>query len=308
MSARGVLACVKYGWRVLRGGCQTDFRKHTFFGETRTMRAYITLLSTESYLPGVLALNESLRRSGTPYPFVAAISAHLPPQLDQVLKRAGIIVRRIPESTAIPREMIAGNGHWGYTFDKIHLFGLHEFSKLVYVDSDMIVLANTDELFDKPHMSAVPAGRRLHADWTRLNGGLLVIEPEQKLVDGIFAVLPQAMKDVAERGAQAIGDQDLLNAYYTHWRDQPELELDQGYNVFQGHLDQYIDEHGYRLPRQEGDHGPPIKIVHFVGALKPWMKGASFRHYLRIFWNRGALKWENRMFSTYQKLLNDTLT
>ena len=174
------------------------------------MRAYITLLSTESYLPGVLALNESLRRSRTPHPFVAAISAHLPPQIDQVLTRAGIIVRRIPASTAIPKEMIAGNGHWGYTFDKIHLFGLHEFSKLVYVDSDMIVLANMDELFDKPHMSAVPAGRLLHADWTRLNGGLLVVEPEQKLADSIFAVLPQAIKDVAEMGAQAIGDRGHL--------------------------------------------------------------------------------------------------
>ena len=269
------------------------------------MRAYITLLSTESYLPGVLALHESLRRSGTPHPLVAAISAHLPPQIDPVLERAGIVGRRIPENTVIPREMIEGNGHWGHTFDKIHLFGLNEFSKLVYVDSDMIVLANMDELFDKPHMSAVPAGRLLHADWTRLNGGLLVIEPEQKLVDNIFSALPQAMKDVAEMGAQAIGDQDLLNAYYTNWRDQPELELDQGYNVFQAHLDQYIDEHGYRLPRQEGRDGPLIKIVHFVGAVKPWMKGASFRHHVRILKNGGALKWENRMFSTYKKLIRD---
>ena len=272
------------------------------------MRAYITLLSTENYLPGVLVLHESLRRSGTSYPFVAAISAHLPPQIDRALERAGIIVRRIPECTAIPTEMIEGNGHWGHTFDKVQLFGLHEFGKLVYVDSDMIVLANMDELFDKPHMSAVPAGRLLHADWTRLNGGLLVVEPEQKLADSIFAVLPQAIKDVADMGAQAIGDQDLLNAYYPNWRDQPELELDQGYNIFQRHLDQHIEEHGYRLPHQEGGDGSLIKIVHFVGALKPWMKGASFRHYLRIFKNRGTLKWENRMFSTYQKLLKDTLS
>ena len=75
---------------------------------------------------------------------MAATSAPLPRQIAQVLTRAGIIARRICASTAIPREMIAGNGHWGYTFDKIHLFGLHEFSKLVDVDSDMIVLANMD--------------------------------------------------------------------------------------------------------------------------------------------------------------------
>ena len=61
--------------------------------------------------------------------------------------------------------MIAGNGHWGYTFDKIHLFGLHEFSKLVYVDSDMIVRANMDGCLTSR------IGRRfLPADCFTLNG------------------------------------------------------------------------------------------------------------------------------------------
>lgn len=212
------------------------------------MRAYCTLLSTESYLPGVLALHESLKRTGTAYPFATAVSAHIAPDIDPVLEGAGIIVRRIPESTAIPKEMIENNGHWGHTFDKVHLFGLSEFEKLVYVDSDMIVLDNMDELFDKPHMSAVPAGLLVHKDWTRLNGGLLVIQPEEKLADGIFATLPQALAEVAAMGLTASGDQDLLNAYYPHWRTTPELQLDQGYNMFQCYLDLHIEKHRSDCP------------------------------------------------------------
>jgi glycogenin len=271
------------------------------------LRAYCTLLSTESYLPGVLALRESLRRTGTAFPFVTAVSAHIAPEIDPVLEAAGIIVRRIPESTAIPKEMIENNGHWGHTFDKVHLFGLSEFEKLVYVDSDMIVLDNMDELFDKPHMSAVPAGVLVHKDWTRLNGGLLVIEPEDKLADGIFATLPKALAEVAAMGLTASGDQDLLNAYYPAWRTTPELQLNQGYNMLHRYLDQHIEKHGFRLPprfsQAVGGSGPSIKIVHFIGPRKPWMKGAMIRAYWRLLKNGRAVKWEHQLFSEYQKLL-----
>jgi glycogenin len=275
------------------------------------MRAYCTLLSTESYLPGVLALHESLKRTGTPYPFATAVSAHIDPQIDPVLQAAGIIVRRIPESTAIPKEMIENNGHWGHTFDKVHLFGLSEFEKLVYVDSDMIVLTNMDELFDKPHMSAVPAGVLVHKDWTRLNGGLLVIEPEDKLADGIFATLPKALAEVAAMGMKASGDQDLLNAYYPAWRTTPELQLDQGYNMFQCYLDLHIEKYGYQLPPPFSPSKPaaqrqPIKIVHFIGARKPWMKGAAVRQYWRLIKNRSDVKWEHRLFGEYKRLLADS--
>ena len=274
------------------------------------MRAYITLLSTESYLPGVLALHESLKRTGTPYPFATAISAHIAPEIDTALEAAGIIVRRIPKTTAIPKDMVENNGHWGHTFDKVHLFSLPGFDKLVYVDSDMIVLENMDELFDKPHMSAVAAGLLVESDSHRLNGGLMVIEPEAKLANGIFATLPKAIAEVAAMGGQAIGDQDLINAYYPDWRTTPELQLDQGYNLFQCYLDMYIERHGFRLPqplaKSPGNGGQPIKIVHFIGPRKPWMKGAVIRQYWRLLKNGRAVKWEHKLFSVYKKLLDDS--
>ncbi len=274
------------------------------------MRAYITLLSTESYLPGVLALHESLKRTGTPYPLASAVSAHIAPEIDALLERAGIIVRRLPETTAIPKDMVESNGHWGHTFDKVHLFGLAGFDKLVYVDSDMIVLENMDELFDKPHMSAVAAGLLVDSDSTRLNGGLMVIEPEDKLGDRIFATLPKALAEVAAMGGKAIGDQDLINAYYPDWRTTPELQLAQGYNMFQCYLDQHIEKHGFRLPQPfsqaPGKNGHPIKIVHFIGPRKPWMKGAVIRQYWRVLKNGRAVKWEHKLFSEYKKLLADS--
>jgi glycogenin len=270
------------------------------------MKAYATLLCSEHYLPGVLALHQSLRGVGAAYPLVVALSADFPPAAEASLLQPGILVRRMPESIPIPLQMIEGNGHWGPTFYKIYLFGLIEFSKLVYVDSDMMVLSNIDELFDKPHMSSVPAGRLVHPEWHRLNSGIMVIEPQAELADRIFAKLPQALKEVAAMGNTASGDQDLLNAYYPAWPTMPELELDQGYNVFQCYLDIHIEEHGYRLPDDTSGTGPPVKIVHFVGPRKPWMKGAVIRHYLKRFKRGKSVKWESRLFSAYKKLLKDS--
>lgn len=274
------------------------------------MLAYITLLSTESYVPGVLALHEALRRTRTPHPFVTAISVHMPHHIDQTLARAGILVRRLPESTAISKDMVEGNGHWGHTFDKIHLFSLTEFEKLVYVDADMIVLSNLDELFGKPHMSAVPAGQLVHPTWNRLNGGLLVIEPAEGLADGIFATLPQAIKETTALGQKALGDQDLLNAYYPVWQEMPELSLHHGYNMLQCYLDVHLKDHGYCLPHHAAaganSTGKPIKIVHFIGPRKPWMKGSTIHQFKRALQCGSAGKWENKLFFEYKKLIKDS--
>lgn len=269
------------------------------------MMAYVTLLSTSSYLPGVLALNESLKQTGTNHPMVVGISSHLSRDIQAQLVRAGMLIRIIDPSTAIPAELVHGNGHWGHTFDKIQLFDLTEFSKLVYVDSDMLILSNIDELFDKPHMAGVAAGRLVHPDWTRLNGGLMVIVPQAGLAGKIFATLPQALAESKASGGSAIGDQDLINAYYPGWSSSAELEVCQGYNVFQCHLDAYIENHGYCLPDKDPSNTERrVKIVHFIGPRKPWMNGAVIRQILRRFKKGKSVKWEHRVFVAYKKLLD----
>jgi glycogenin glucosyltransferase len=269
------------------------------------MKSYVTSLSTESYLPGVFALNEALRRVKSSHPLLVLLSPALATGVAESLQQAGMAVKTIPASVPVPADLQAVAGHWGHTFDKLHVFGLTEFEKLVYVDSDMIVLANIDELFDKPHMSAVAAGRLLNPDWNRLNSGLMTIVPERGLPEKIAMTLERARSDQARAGNVAIGDQDLINAYYPAWGASPGLHLDQGYNIFQCHLDSYIDEHGYRLPGSSHRGGPEAKIVHFIGPHKPWMKGASIRHYLNVLKKRNSIPWESRMFAVYKKLIRE---
>ena len=269
------------------------------------MKAYVTLLSTANYLPGVLALRESLRRSGAQYPLHVALSCDTPTIVETSLRGLKIEVIRFTGHLPIPEFHRHTNGHWGNTFDKIQLFGLTQYEKLVYVDSDMMVLQNLDHLFTKPHLSAAAAGRMLNPDSRRLNSGIMVIEPDVKLPNLIAQKLEVAIKEVGTMGVSALGDQDLINAYYSHWPESPELHLPDSYNVFQFHLDDYILKQNFVLGKP-GDSGDRvIKVIHFIGAVKPWMKGATLKHYISILRRCKKAWYFNHMFRCYAQLLRE---
>jgi len=267
------------------------------------MNAYITLLSTVSYLPGVIVLHDSVKHTNTPHPFWVAISSNIPHEVDESLKARGMHVLRLPTSIKIPHSFKRDSGHWGNTFDKLQIFGLTNFTKLVYLDSDMLVLRNIDKLFEKSHLSAVAAGQSEHADWTRLNSGVMVIEPEYQLPEKMVDVLDCAIKDVTALGSNRIGDQDIVNAYYPDWPDNKNLHLDEGYNIFVSSLDVYINKHDYFISVDEQKNSKNIYILHFVGSKKPWMQWARLRHFLSTLKNRRNYKWEIKAFSIYESRL-----
>lgn len=271
------------------------------------MKAYITLLSTLSYLPGVIVLHESVKRTKTDYPFWVAISFTIPFEIADDLRRRGMHVIRLPKSIEIPQHFKNASGHWGNTFDKIHIFGLSKFSKLVYLDSDMMVLKNIDGLFEKPHLCAVAAGYLENEDWTRLNSGLMVIDPQIELPAKMFELFDRATEDVNALGSNKIGDQDVINAYYPDWPSRPELHLDEGYNLFSSYLDLYIDKHGYQMPEIGSNNLKDVQVIHFIGPKKPWMKWANIKNIIKCLKNINSIKWERKAFSmylTYLKRLN----
>ena len=263
------------------------------------MKAFITLLSTMSYLPGVLVLHDSVKRTKSKHPFWVAVSSIIPEEIDGQLIDRGMSVVRLPASIEIPLNYKENSGHWGNTFDKLHLFGLTNFSKLVYLDSDMIVLSNLDHLFEKPHLSAVAAGQLEHPDWTRLNSGLMVIEPEAQLPVKMIGAMDLAIAVVSALGSNKIGDQDVVNAYYPDWPDRKDLHLDEGYNIFYSDLDAYIDQHGYQMLADNNHSLKNVHVIHFVGPQKPWMKWANVRHFFKVIKNKQACKWERKAFVMY---------
>jgi glycogenin glucosyltransferase len=227
--------------------------------------AYVSLLSTDAYLPGVLVLHRSLQRTGTPHPFLLLITPGITARARAVLAGAGIVCRTIERPVAVASG-VSRRARWDATYAKIHLFDLVDFDKIVFLDADMLVTRSLDHLFDRPHMSAVNAGGLLpgHESWTQLNSGLLVVEPSREL----FAALARRLAALTD--GEGGGDQELLHAQFPDWPHREELHLDHGYNMFHTHLDEYHARFGWTLDQ--------VAVLHFIGESKPWQEAAVPAH------------------------------
>jgi hypothetical protein len=60
-----------------------------------TSRAYVTLLTRSSYLPGVLVLNHSLRQVDARYPLVVMVTSSLPKEARLLLQNCAIRIREV---------------------------------------------------------------------------------------------------------------------------------------------------------------------------------------------------------------------
>lgn len=151
---------------------------------------------------------------------------------------------------------INAEGHqskWTNTFSKLKIFDLTDFQKIVFVDSDMLVLKNIDELFQMENMSAVVAdGSYPGNNYTGLNSGLLVCVPQKGESERLIGFLPSDSK-------RLLGDQDIFKLGYPNWEKNTALHIPEEYNVFIGHADYY-----------QRKQGLDIKVAHFVGETKPW--------------------------------------
>ncbi len=226
---------------------------------------FATLLSSSSYISGVLVLYRSLKKYGnTKYPFLCVCSRNISEKDTNILKKEGISCKRLSKSAIEGVEIPNADNysHWNFTFDKLLLWSLVEYDKIVFLDSDMIVLNNIDELFEKKAFSAVQAGYLQNNLWVRLNSGLIIIEPNNNICQQLLRQLPLTIAQFTNKGRN-VGDQDVINDFVPDWPQKNELHLLEGYNLFFKYVTYY-----HRIFNFKYNHD--IKVIHFIGNKKPW--------------------------------------
>ena len=270
------------------------------------MKTYLTLLSTKNYLDGVLALHSSLKSCKSEYPLHCLLSESIDQRIKSILDKNGIPYIQLEQT--IMKGVINGDkhySHWNFTFDKLHVWGLAQFEKIVFLDCDMIVLKNIDHLFSCESFTAVCAGHSSPGceHWVDLNSGLMVITPCKKTEHALVELGRSYIKQFQEKN-QSIGDQDIINKFIPEWKDLPLLHLDEGYNLFASQLTYYAKHLGYSI---SGDKGKPIYVIHFIGRTKPWMLMKSFKSTIWLIYQilRNPLYLE--IFFRYKKLLKQAV-
>ncbi|KAJ5084593.1 hypothetical protein NUU61_009172 [Penicillium alfredii] len=211
---------------------------------------YCTLLLSDDYLPGAVVLAHSLRDNGTKAKLVALITpdtlqsatiGELRTVYDELVPVCSIVNGTPANLWLMERpDLIA-------TFTKVELWRLTQYSRIVYIDCDVVALRAPDELLSlETDFAAAP-----DVGWPDcFNSGVMVFRPN--LQDYY------ALKALAERGISFDGaDQGLLNMHFRNWH-----RLSFTYNCTPSANYQYIP--AYRHFQST------ISLIHFIGSQKPW--------------------------------------
>lgn len=229
----------------------------------KNKKTYVTLLSSNDFVIGVVMLNRSLQKVKASYPLLVLCANDLSTSTIQVLEKFHIQYKVLSERINVDTSKVNASKefqHWNKTFDKLLIWSLIEFDKVVCLDSDMQVIRNIDFLFEAPHMSAVIADQWNEPGLDKLNSGLMVIEPNLKEFEGL--------KNLWESGTislKNIGDQDIIRAYYTDWGKNNDLVLHPGLNVLYSEVSAGIIKK---------ENVEPVSVIHYIGGRKPWMVSA----------------------------------
>ena len=141
-------------------------------------------------------------------------------------------------------------------FTKINLWKQTQFSKIVYIDADVVAYRAPDELFDVSQTFAAAPD----IGWPDLfNTGVMVLTPD---MGEYYSMLAMAERNISFDGA----DQGLLNMHFGRGFHR----LPFTYNVTPSAHYQYIP--AYRHFQSS------INMVHFIGPNKPWLDGRNAPH------------------------------
>ena len=163
-----------------------------------------------------------------------------------------------------------------------------QYERIVLLDSDMMVLRNIDDLFEKPPWSAVVATKCVVPEYVKFNSGLLVLKPDlydyERLIDSIVP----AVKRRADLGRLA-GDQDVFQEACSDWEEHEELALPETYNAVWFCVEALCKCYNVKTS--------DIKVAHFTGSVKPfhrskWENSRLLLSYLRHlqFWRYGVYR------------------
>lgn len=227
--------------------------------------AYVTLLLNTAYLPGALTVCQSLKDSGSTVPIILLYSQNeVSKEAIDALRDSGFFNRMlnvdgdlIETRNRYELDHVLKRSDLDKTLTKLNCWRLIDYDKLIYVDSDGLILRNIDPLFELP-VSSSEIYAASDCGWPDcFNSGFFMLKPNL----GTFRKLKSFAKNVDSFDGS---DQGLLNEFFhlTGPRGYSWKRLPFGYNCTLSSNYEYLPA----LLRFQND----IKVIHFIGKRKPW--------------------------------------
>ena len=196
-------------------------------------QAFCTLLTSDSFVPGLLTMAHSLADTGTQRQLVVMLTPQVSRFARKKVERDGPdnLVLRVVEPIAGPDCVednrrdgsgsksssdgrakasschVKGWVNAGYT--KLRAWSLVEFSKLVFIDADCVVLSAVDDLFSRPG-APVPSAAPDVFPPDRFNAGVMVLSPSLDVFSSMMTAA--GLGSGGETHSQALAE-DALPSY-----------------------------------------------------------------------------------------------
>lgn len=212
--------------------------------------AYVTILhSSESYVCGAIALAQSILKTH---------KHNLKPNTDLLilvdnsigaksikgLKSAGWKIKRIQR---ILNPFAQKNSYNQWNYSKLRIWQLIQYDKVIFIDSDLLLLKHIHDFSVYPQLSASPNHGSI------FNSGLMIIEPS-------LCMFEHLMRKTFEIKPYNGGDQGFLNEVFTWWHRLPKSMNFLKYNS------PVTEKDWVGLNIVSND----VHAVHYLG-YKPWM-------------------------------------
>ncbi|KAL9310164.1 Galactinol synthase 7 [Arabidopsis thaliana] len=112
-------------------------------------RAYVTFLAGNGdYVKGVVGLAKGLRKVKSAYPLVVAMLPDVPEEHREILRSQGCIVREIEPVHPPDSQDAYARAYYIINYSKLRIWNFEEYNKMIYLDADIQVFGNIDDLFD----------------------------------------------------------------------------------------------------------------------------------------------------------------
>lgn len=253
------------------------------------MRAWVTLLSQPDYFIGVQTLQKSLRLSNTLYPLLVMVTPDITPSMHTQLTDAGCeVIEVAPLMPPLHLHHHYACAHFAEVWTKLRIWQLGGYQRVVFLDADMLVVENMDEMMQIPlpekgiaachacrcnpqKLATYPASwqpENCYYSWqdrqqpppTQLdayfNAGFLVLKPDAE----IFRQLEERIAAITDLSRYAFSEQDLLNEYFAdRWQALPFT-----YNALKTLSVQHVNTW----------RSAPAKNIHFI-LTKPWQRAGQ---------------------------------
>lgn len=163
-----------------------------------TTLVYQSHQTDDGFVLGAINLGYSLLLSKTTLPMVALVTEQISKSQMEKLNHAGWEIRVVK---AIKNHNDEYAPRLDFVFSKLQIFSLYEYKKIVYLDADIIVTGNIDNLCGCPGKYCVVVRN------TFFNSGVMVVEPNEEMFYDMI-------KKSTETHSYTGGDQGFFNNYF----------------------------------------------------------------------------------------------